>query len=351
MIEISKFFKCLALLICLTCSILLVGCLSDLFPYVFQEEEEPQTIIPEAPEQGPVDIEEEKPPEGVLYLKVYFLEGKANYLLPVTVAIPWTDGVGRAALQRMIEGPTPSQEMRYGLSSIIPPTTEILGLTIRDGLAKVDFDVSFLSYDPGQERQVLNSVVFTLLQFPTVKDVQILVGGSAPELFPGGTSGKSIFSRERGINLEVDEGVTDFENTQPVTLYFCTVLGENNIFYVPVTRVISSDDDIFQASITELLKGPRSGSQLFSELPAGTGLRNYSFQDGILVVDLTNDLLDYKGGLSGEKNILNQLILTLTEIPDVEKVQLLIEGRKMELTYGTSLQKPISRPLVINSLL
>ncbi|MDO9536164.1 MAG: GerMN domain-containing protein [Bacillota bacterium] len=351
MIEISKFLKYLVLLICLVGSMLLVGCLSDFFPYVFQEKEEPRTVIPEEPEQGPADSEEEKPPEGVLYLKVYFLEGKGNYLIPVTAAIPWTDGVARAALQRLIEGPTPSQEMRYGLSSIMSPTTEIRGLTIRDGLAKVDFSVSFLSYDPGLERQVLNSVVFTLLQFPTVKDVQILVEGFAPELFPGGTPGKGTFSRERGLNLEVAEGVTDFENTQPLTLYFCTVLGENDIFYVPVTRVISSDDDIIKASINELLKGPRPNSHLFSELPPGTALRNYSFQDGMLVLDLTNDLLNYKGGLSGEKNILAQLMLTLTEIPDVEKVQLLIEGRMIELTYGTSLLKPISRPLVINRLL
>jgi germination protein M len=341
----------LILLICLAGFFMLEGCLQDFLPREQQQKEEPELIIPGEDKREQFDKEKEKLPEGVLYLQVYFLEGRGNYLLPVTITLPWTEGVGRAALEKLIEGPTPAQEMRYGLSSPIPPTTEVLGLKIRDGLAKLDLSGSFLSYDPGEERSVLNGIIFTLLQFPTVKDVQLLVEGIAPEVFPGGTPGKGTFSRERGINLEVAEDISNFEDAQLVTLYFCTALGDNHIFYVPVSRVVAGNDDIFKVTIEELLKGPRPGGFLFSELPAGTELRSFTLNEGTLLVNFSSELLNYKGGLSGEKNIYAQIVLTLTEIPGVERVQLLVEGKKIILNYGTSFQEPLSRPLLINPLI
>jgi germination protein M len=341
----------LLLLICLAGFFLVGGCLQEFLPRELRQKEEPELIIPGEERQEQFNKEREKLPEGVLYLQVYFLEGRGDYLLPVTIALPWTEGVARAALEKLIEGPTPAQEMRFGLSSPVPPTTEVLGITIRDGLAKLDLSGSFLSYDPGEERSVLNSIVFTLLQFPTVKDVQLLVEGIAPEVFPGGTPGKGAFSRERGINPEVTEDISNFEDIQLVTLYFCTVLGDNHIFYVPVSRVVVGNEDIFKVTIEELLKGPRPGGFLFNELPAGTKLLNFTLKEGTLLVNFSRELLNYKGGLSGEKNILSQVVLTLTEIPGVEQVQLLIEGKNTILNYGTSFQEPLLRPLLINPLL
>ena len=181
-------------------------------------------------DQEDIRQHQEELPEGILYLQVYYVDGKDNYLVPVTVPVPWTQGVARAALEKLIEGPTPAQEMRYGLSSPLPPTTKILGLTIRDGLAKVDLSEDIMSYDPGDERNVLNSIIFTLLQFPSVNEVQIMVEGFPPETFPGGTSGKGTFGWERGLNLEVADEVIEIDKTQPVMLYYCAVLGENRIF-------------------------------------------------------------------------------------------------------------------------
>lgn len=349
--KMRKFLPCLLTLICLAVFLMLGGCLQDYLPRALQQKKEPKLIIPGEEEQEQFDEEQAKLPEGVLYLQVHFLEERGNHLLPVTITLPWTEGVGRAALEKLIEGPTPAQEMRYGICSPVPPTTEILGLTIRDGLAKLDLSGSFLSYDPGEESSVLNSIIFTLLQFPTIKEVQLLVEGMAPEAFPGGTPGKGTFTRERGINLEVAGGIAVFEDILPVTLYFCTVLGDNHIFYVPVSRLVANDEDIFKVTIEELLKGPRPDSFLFSELPAGTELLGFTLEENTLVVNFSREILNYKGGLSGEKNIYAQVVLTLTEIPGVKKVQLLVEGEKIILNYGTSFQKPLSRPLLINSII
>lgn len=329
--------------------LLLSGCLREFFLPI-SPQKEGEEIISAEEEAG--QAEKERLPEGVLYPRIYLVDGKRECLLPVTVALPWTEGVAKATLEKLIEGPTPAQEMRYGLSSPLPPTTKVRGLTIREGLAKLDISASFLDYDPGEEELVLNSVIFTLLQFPAVKNVQLLVEGAALETFPGGTSGKENFGREQVLNRDVggEEDLSGLEQTQAVTIYFCTVLGENHIFYVPVTRLVPAEEDIVAVTVKELLKGPHAGRFLFSELPAGTKLRNFMLEEGVLTVDFSREILDYQGGLSGEKNMLMQLILTLTEIPGVEKVQVLIAGEKTTLAYGTSFEGPLAQPLMINPL-
>ncbi len=347
----QKYLPCMVTILCLAVFLMQGGCLQDYLPRLLQQKEDPQQVLPDREEAEQFAGEMEKIPDGVLCLKVYFLEEKGNYLLPVTVTLPWSEGVGRAALEKLIEGPTPAQEMRYGICSPLPPTTEILGLAIREGQAKVDLSESFLSYDPGKEKSVLDSVVFTLLQFPTIKEVQLLVEGTVPGIFPGGTPGKGSFDRELRINSEIAEGAAPLIDSRTVTLYFCSVLGENNIFYVPVSRSAANNGDIVQVTLKELLKGPRSDSFLFSELPPGTELLGSTLKDNILTVNFSREILNYKGGLSGEKNICAQILLTLTELPGVEKVQLLVEGEKKTLSYGTSFQNPLPRPLLVNPII
>lgn len=328
--------------------LLLAGCLQD-FPRPTSPQEEGSDDV--TPQEGKGQAEEERLPEGVLYPQLYLLDGRKEYLLPVTVALPWTEGVAGATLKKLIEGPTPAQEMRYGLSSPLPPTTKVQGLSIREGLAKLDLNAAFLDYDPGEEELVLNSVIFTLLQFPAIKNVQLLVEGASLDIFPGGTSGKEIFGRERGLNRKAGgEGSADPGATQAVTIYFCTILGENNVFYVPITRYVSVEEDVVAATVEELLNGPPAGCFLFSDLPAGTKLYNFRLADGVLTVDFSQEILDYRGGLRGEKNMFMQLILTLTEIPGVEKVQILIAGEKTFLPYGTSFTEPLVQPVLINPL-
>lgn len=329
--------------------LLFSGCLQNLFLSDSAQKKEAGDVLPAGEKPG--QAENKELPEGVLYPRLYLVDGKKEYLLPVTVALPWTEGVAKATLNKLIEGPAPAQEMRYGLSSPLPPATKVLGLTIREGLARLDLNAAFLDYNPGEEEFVLNSVIFTLLQFPAVENVQLLVEGAVLETFPGGTCGKEAFGSEQGLNREAGEGGSHgLEKTQAVTVYFCTLLGENHVFYVPVTRLVPAEEDPVVLAVRELLRGPQTGGFLFTDLPAGSGLRNFSLKDGVLTVDFSRELLGYQGGLRGEQNILTQLVLTLTEIPDVEKVQILIAGEETELPYGTSFKELLARPVLINSL-
>ncbi len=347
----GKKYLLIMLLCCFVILISTTGCLQDFVPQLFREQEEEEDIVAGDEEIRNEEIGQEEIPEGVLSFKVYFMEGKNHYLLPITILKPWTEGVARAALEKLVKGPSPAEEMRFGISTPLPPRTKIVGINIREGLCRVDFSKDFLDYDPGLEREVLGSVIYTLLQFNTVNEVEIVVEGSPVEVFPGGTPGKGTFDQRYSLNLEVGEGVEDLADGKQHRLFFCALLGDNHIFYVPVTRVLAGGEEQIETTITELFKGPRSGSGLFSDLPADTKLKNFSLQGGILEVDFSADLLNYQGGRIGEANIKNQLVLTLTALPGVERVQILVEGEQIILPQGTSFRASLTPPLLVNQLI
>lgn len=120
------------------------------------------------------------------------------------------------------------------------------------------------------------------------------------------------------------------------------------ILYVPVTRILPPSDDAASAAVKELLAGPRRGSGLFSDIPPDTVLRSLQLEDGLVVIDLSKDLLDYEGGRTGAENVVNQILLTLAQLEGVNEIQILVEGEKVSLPEEIDLTVPLKPPAVYN---
>jgi hypothetical protein len=109
------------------------------------------------------------------------------FVRPVIRRIEPTLEVARAAINELIAGPTPDE--MAGVPAIhggLPDGTRLLGLTIRDGTARVDLSEEI--EDVGGtfgEMSVLTQLVFTLTQFPTVDEVVLMIEGSAVEFYGG----------------------------------------------------------------------------------------------------------------------------------------------------------------------
>src|SRR5262245_10733306 len=86
--------------------------------------------------------------------------------------VPATISVGRAALDRLLAGPS-AAEYAAGVRSQIPAGTRLLGLRIAAGTATVDFTSSFGSAaGPSTMPLRIAQVVYTLAQFPSVTGVR-----------------------------------------------------------------------------------------------------------------------------------------------------------------------------------
>jgi spore germination protein GerM len=109
------------------------------------------------------------------------------FLLPVSRTVPHTKGVAHAAIDQLLSGPSAGESQGVpAISTMIPDGTELLGLTIADGIATVDLSASFgADDDSAAAAQRVAQVVFTLARFQSVQEV----------LF-----------RQEGVDLEVPIG-------------------------------------------------------------------------------------------------------------------------------------------------
>jgi len=299
------------------------------------------------PQEDPLkDSEEVEETLGNMRRTIFYFGDSNNHLVPVVKDIPWVEGIGKATLECLVDTPATRSELSLkGLQPTLPEGTEVLGMTIRDGTAKVDFNSSLLSFSDGiQEQNGINSIVYTLTEFPAVDNVEILVDGKNKEECPHGTKIKDVLHREN-INLEAPP---TGNNNKPVTLYFKGSNADGSYsYFVPVTRMVAETDNLIKTAVEELIKGPKD-SGLVSAFPKDTKIVGVSQNGSEVVVNFSKDVEGYGGGVDLEQTLVNTVVLTVSEFPGVESVSLLVEGNAGALPEGTSLDTPIFKPNYVN---
>jgi hypothetical protein len=107
-------------------------------------------------------------------------------LVPVLREVPKTTAVARAAMNALLAGPTAAESGDRTMSSAIPDGTDLLGITIKNGIATVDLSTEFDSGGGSTSMQFrLAQVVYTLTQFSTVKSVVFQIEGETVTVFGG----------------------------------------------------------------------------------------------------------------------------------------------------------------------
>lgn len=349
-----KTVMCAGLLVILGLS---TGCEADFWPLSLLQSDDYEYNAEERitlPDKTDEDSKEDYDDETTTEYTFYYPNSEKQFLVPVSRRIPDTEAIARTVLGELISTPELEQKLSpAGLSPSIPSNTTIRGINIQDGLATINFSASFLTYPEDEERLVMESILCSLKQFSSIEQVMLVVEGVDFDEFPGGTPGDTPLGPESRVNLEISDDVEDYQDYTAVNIYFAYHTGDGEIFYVPVTRVTDTREDITdieEASVLELLTGPRRNSGLFTEIPSGTELLEFSLEDGLATVNLSADILNYRGGLTGEENIINQIVLTLTEHATVEQVKILIDGEEIKLPEGTDLTETFTRPEHFNQL-
>jgi spore germination protein GerM len=131
--------------------------------------------------------------------EVWFARG--GRLVPELRTHAATPRIATAALAALLAGPTRA-ERASGVATAIPGGTRPLGISIRDGIAKVDLTSEYQSGGGSLSMQVrLAQVVYTLTQFPTVKAVRFQLDGRPVDVFSG-----------EGIVLDHPVGRSDYRD-------------------------------------------------------------------------------------------------------------------------------------------
>ena len=106
---------------------------------------------------------------------------------PVSVEVTATDGLEGAAIQALIDGPTPAlTEQSPSLTTAIPDGTRFLGIALDGGIATVDLSAEFESGGGSMAMfSRLAQVVYTATRFPSIEAVKIALDGDVVSVFSG----------------------------------------------------------------------------------------------------------------------------------------------------------------------
>lgn len=180
------------------------GCTPD-------EPEQPAAngTTPETPDETPAEPEPTEPepePAEDMTVMLYWVSAGEN-ALGVQRTLPYSEAVASAAIEALIAGPTDAELTTWpAISSAIPEGTQLLGITIADGVAKVDLSKEFES--GGGTFSVTSrvaQVVYTLDQFPTIDAVEFYIEGEKV----------TVFSSE-GLMLDGPQTLDDYDELLPI---------------------------------------------------------------------------------------------------------------------------------------
>ena len=114
---------------------------------------------------------------------------------------------------------------------------------------------------------------------------------------------------------------------------------------IAVSRKVNTEkDDKYTAAMKSLLTGTKEKDQT-NVIPKKAKLRSVTVKDGIATVDFSKELeQNFSGGSTGEEMLIGSIVNTLTDFPEVQKVQILIEGASVETLSGhMDLSEPLTR--------
>lgn len=117
------------------------------------------------------------------------------------------------------------------------------------------------------------------------------------------------------------------------TIYFARII-DGKLRLVAVRRDLPPGLGVARASLSELIEGQvPAGCE--RPLPLGTKLLGVTVADGLATVDLGQQLVSgFRGGSDNEGVVVFSVVNTLTSLPTVERVQILVEGKPVSTIGG-----------------
>ncbi len=260
---------------------------------------------------------------------LYFGDQTRTLYVPVQRTVNVQDGqVAAAAVRALIAGP------KGGLTPVVPPTTVLKELRLDGDTAVVNFD---RSPSFGGDRRGYDAVALTLTHIPGINWVQFQVNGKDT-----GVDGTGPVSRPTLNPINPDGLPDDTKQTEFLPIYFPLNDGARDVRLI---RMVPKTRETARATINALLEGPNGYSSAVQQvIPKGTALRAISIEPNsrIITVDFTQQFATAANREAAVRNI----VQSLTTLPNVQGVQILVEGRPLADQWGEKYRNGFGKPLI-----
>ncbi|MCX7031815.1 MAG: GerMN domain-containing protein [Spirochaetes bacterium] len=137
-------------------------------------------------------------------------------------------------------------------------------------------------------------------------------------------------------------------HTRSARLWFVKVDDEGAIELEPVSRSLPVGDSPLRDNLAALLAGPSAAetdSGVVSLIPAGTVVRSVTMKGDTATIDFSEQFRFNALGIEGLRAELRQVIWVATEFPTVSRVQVLIDGKRVDYLgpEGAAVGSPLGR--------
>lgn len=230
------------------------------------------------------------------------------------------ESIGLAELlDRYLQGPVSPE-----LVAVVPEDWTLLSAQLEEGTATLLFQGSALTEI---ERSLVNACLAkTVLQLEAVQRVAIGLEG---EETPVTLSAKDILLLDTGMEPQEEE----------IVLY---VADENRRYLVRETQTVAAMDAAKKPEyvVRQLLEAPESETCI----PGGTALLGISVENGVCTVNLSSVFLkDMEQSFAAERIAVFSIVNSLTELPQIQTVDLWISGAPLERLYVLDLSNGLVR--------
>ncbi|MCR4807730.1 MAG: GerMN domain-containing protein [Lachnospiraceae bacterium] len=231
------------------------------------------------------------------------------------------------------------QPTDYELRPVILNDVSVNSVTLNAGLLVIDFTTGYLK-DQGREEILRRAaIVRTLDQVDGVDEISFTVDGT--ELNDSNGVPVGVMTADMFIDNAGDE-INSYERTKLV-LYFANEEGNG---LIETTESVAYNSNIsMEKLVTEhLISGPLSDG-LYPVTDPGVTLMGVTTKDGICYVNLSKEFLVKQGKLTDEV-VIYSFVNSLTELPNINKVQIMIDS-ETEISFGehSYLNEPFERNL------
>lgn len=211
----------------------------------------------------------------------------------------------------------------------IPNGIEILNIKIEKKQVILSFNELYNQLPAIDEIICRSAIVKSLTQMDGIDSVEFYIGSIPYKTADGVIIGAM---KKEDIVLDFNEEDQD-ENLKTVTLYFSDK-NAANLIPVEVEVSVNSNEQIEATVLKMLIEGPKD-EDLYATVPIETKIKNVSVKEGVCYVDFNEAFVTkHMGGSAGEMMTIYSIVNTLTDLPNINKVQFLIEGTVREEYKG-----------------
>lgn len=251
---------------------------------------------------------------------VFYISEESETLVQEPYELTEGDAVAKAnELYKMLK----EQPATVGYRCAIPEQVELLGTSLEDEQYTMTFGESYYTMDSVTEVLCRAAIVRTISQVDGISGVEFMVNNQ-PLMDKNGRTVGLMY-----IDTFLDSASSDLETYQEtdLNLYFSNTAGDGLVL-VKRRVLYHSNMSMEKLVVEQLLRGiesAESGNYAKSAVPTESKLLNLYVKDGVCYVNFDEKFVSQAMNVK-EEVIIYSLVNSLTELPNITKVQISVNG-------------------------